>query len=54
MSPPNRPAQYAVSMIHPAQPGSSRQFLNPAQVSDVMMMSLKLYHVCCLDNTSWR
>ena len=42
---PSRPAQsqhYAVSMIHPAQPGSSRQFgghPSPAQVS-AMMMSL--------------
>ena len=40
---PSRPTQsqqYAVSMIHPAQPGSSRQFgshPSPAQVSAVTM-----------------
>ena len=40
---PSRPGQsqhYAMSMIHPAQPGSSRQFgghPSPAQVSAVMM-----------------
>ena len=30
---PNRPAgQYAVSMVHPGQAGSSRQFGNPSPV----------------------
>lgn len=41
---PNRPQHYAVSMVHPSQAGSSRQFSHPSPVQVGDMMSSIVSH----------